>query len=239
MTDAKDPAPPLGGTTRDIAMSLTKGAVGAVPFAGSILGEIIGTFLPEQRIQRLETYVRYLSQRIDALGVPNDALKTEEAIDLFEDGAFQSARALSAERQEQIASLVSSGLLGDHKERIEAKRLLQLLRQIDDDQIVILASYLHKNQNDEFRAKHAAVLDPVPAHLGSDQEELDSETGFRLARQQLATLGLLRPRFKAPRKNELPEFDTKTGMIKQAGYELTPLGRMLLTRIGLAEVGEF
>ena len=48
----------------------------------------------------------------------------------------------------------------------------------------------------------------------------------------LARLNLLRPGLKRPRRGEFPEFDEKTGMMKASGYRVTPLGYMLLARIG-------
>ena len=62
---------------------------------------------------------------------------------------------------------------------------------------------------------------------------------FDLARKHLTRLGLLGQRYKVPRKNETPEFDKETGLLKAGGYELTPLGRLFLARIGVAQPGEF
>jgi hypothetical protein len=40
--------PELGGTSRDIGVSLVKGAVAAIPFVGSFFGELIGIFIPRR-----------------------------------------------------------------------------------------------------------------------------------------------------------------------------------------------
>jgi hypothetical protein len=78
---------------------------------GAIIGEVIGKTIPEQRMQRLEVYVRYLNER---LGQMNETEARKRATDpeniaLFEDGAIQSARALSDERRAYIAKLVAQG----------------------------------------------------------------------------------------------------------------------------------
>ncbi|MEZ4615392.1 MAG: hypothetical protein R2867_07745 [Caldilineaceae bacterium] len=62
------------------------------------------------------------------------------------------------------------------------------------------------------------------AHHGSSQEQVDQATVHKGYRQH--QLDLLRPRFKRPKKNEIPEFDENTGMMKASGYELTALGRL-------------
>jgi hypothetical protein len=78
-----------------------------------------------------------------------------------------------------------------------------------------------------------------PGRLGSSREDLDKAALFELARLELVRLGLMAPRFKSTKKGELPDFDERTGMIKQQSREITPLGRMLLRHIGLAIGEEF
>ena len=39
----------------DIAMILSKGLVGAIPFVGPLAAEIVGAIIPNQRIDRLES----------------------------------------------------------------------------------------------------------------------------------------------------------------------------------------
>lgn len=236
-----DDMPALGDTTRDKAVVLAKGALGSIPFVGSLVAELVGAVIPQQRTERLEDYVRKLDERLDAIEpqVIRERLRDPERIDLFEEGAVQTTRALSEERRAYIATVVATGISGDDHQKIQAKRILALLAEIDDDQIVILASYLMKNRGNEFRDRHASVLDPVVAYLGGDQEEIDRATLHELSRLQLVRLGLLRARYKKPKKGELPEFDDKTGAMAASGREITPLGRLLLVNIGLAEPGEF
>jgi hypothetical protein len=51
-------------------------------------------------------------------------------------------------------------------------------------------------------------------------------------------LGLLRSNFKGVKKEEIPEFDSRTGMVKASGRQITSLGRLLLRQSGLAAPGE-
>jgi hypothetical protein len=239
MNDIKPPA--LGGTWGDTATALVKGSIGAIPVAGSILAEVVGLVIPNQRISRIERYLKFLSERLG--GIEKDALRAKfedpQRVDLFEEGVVQSVRAISDERKRYIARLVAEGISGDEKQRIESKRLMELLEEVDDDQIVILTSYLSRHHDDDaFREKHAAVLAPVLAHMQSTREELDASTIHDLARDHLQRLGLLRSRYKNLKKGEVPEFDSKTGMMKSNGRDVTPLGRLLLVKIGLAEPDE-
>jgi len=234
--------PPLGEQIGPrVTTVAVKGGLGMIPLVGGLLAEIAGQFIPQQRTERLEDFVRYLDARIAGLGPEElrERLGDPERLDLFEEGGVQSTRALSSERREYIANIVAIGISGDDKAKIEAKRMLRMLREIDDDQIIILAGKLQRNQRDEvFRKRHAEIFDPPRTHLGSAREDFDKAALFELARVELVRLGLLAPSFKSVKKGELPEFDQRTGMIKQQSREITPLGRMLLRSIGLAGADE-
>ncbi len=230
---------PVGPTKTDYIVSALKGLAGAVPVAGTIIGEIIGQVIPNQRVDRLEAFVKSLHDRLEELGQPIKVSQFDspDKVDLFEDGVLKSSRALSQDRIDYISRIVALGLTGEEKDRIQAKRLLNILDEIDDDQIIILSGYLRKNHDDkEFAKKHAAILRPVPVHLGSDQSEVDEGTLHQLARTQLRTLGLLASRYAKIKKGEIPEFDEKTGMMTAGSTHLTSLGRFLLRQIGLADV---
>jgi hypothetical protein len=234
----KDAEMQLGETWKGRGVALTKGALGAIPVAGSLIAEVAGLILPNQRLDRLEAYVRKLDERLRELSKEDLIARMEdrERLDLFEEGGVQAWRALTPERMDYIAKVVAEGIAGDDLAKIEAKRILGLLRQIDDDQIVILISYLYRYQRDEeFYAKHERILKPVAAHMGSSREELDADAMFKLARAQLIQLGLLKNQFKKPAKGALPEFDDDTGTMKVSSRSVTPTGRLLLRRIGVAE----
>ena len=233
---------PLGESSSDTARALLKGALSAIPILGGVVSEIVGTIIPDQRIERLEDYVRQLGEQLATIDHAEIAARmtNPESVDLFEDGAFASARALSSDKRERIARLVANGISGDDQSRIEAKRLIALIAQLDDDQVIRLTSYLHRNQRDrDFHVTHEAVLAPSRAHLGSSRDELDKAVVRDLGREELLRLGLLRERFKKLKKGELPELDEKTGRMKVQSREISPLGRLLLRRLGLAADDEF
>jgi hypothetical protein len=202
MKDERKLAPaPSGDTMRDRIVALSKGAVGMVPIAGPMLAELITTVIPNQRIERLEAYAGLLGEQLAAIGREQlkERIDAPDNVDLFEDGARQAVRALSDDRKAYIARLVATGISGNETTRLQSKRLLALLGEVDDDQIVVLTSYLHRHHGDEaFYQKHSAVLHPVVAAIGASQEQLDKSTVHQLARQQLVRLGLLRQHFRKP-----------------------------------------
>ena len=220
----------------DIAAIIGKGLLGAIPFVGPLAAEIVGAVIPNQRIDRIESLLKLLESKIpeaDRVKVEQN-IYSPESIDLIEDGFIQASRALSEERKEYIASLLKNSLTEDEVKHIEYKRLLSILGELNDLEVLILKSqtmYRSQPEYQEFWKKHESALTPPIAHMGSSQEEIDKHTIYQTHKLHLANLGLLKPRFKKPKRGELPEFDDKTGMIKAQGYDITGLGRLLLRSI--------
>ena len=230
----------LSTSKTDITVSTLKGAVGAVPFAGALLAEIVGNVIPNQRMDRIARFAELLDERVGKLeqDVLRARFKEPAAVDLLEDAFVQASRATTEERLEHIADALANGLSQDELNEAEAKRMLWLLGQLNDAEVVILRSRLVLTNEDvqrdsEFRSKHAELLAPDTTHLGSSSQDFEAAALKESYRQHLHDLGLLRQRFRKPKKGELPEFDDKTGMIKANGADVTRLGKMLLGYLNL------
>ena len=218
----------------DIAAIITKGGLGAIPYLGPLAAEIIGSLIPNQRIDRIVSLLKTLESKIDEeeKAKVEKRMLEEKSIDLMEDGFMQAARALSEERIEYIASLLKNSLTNEDLEHIAYKRLLFLLDELNDVEVLILKAYsMPMDQYFEFWSKHN--LNKPSVHLGSSQEEVDKHAIHETYEANLGRLGLLEIRFEKPRPEELPEFDEKTGMLKAQGYYITSLGRLLLRSIDL------
>lgn len=220
----------------DVATIIGKGLLGAIPFVGALAAEIVGAVIPNQRIDRIESLLKLLESKIQEEDRPKvkERIVSPESVDLIEDGFIQASRALSEERKEYIASLLKNSLTDDELKHIEYKRLLSMLGELNDLEVLILKSQTllrGQPEHDEFWKAHKEVLTPPLAHMGSSQEEIDKHAIYQTHKLHLANLGLLNPRFKKPKRGDLPEFDDKTGMIKAQGYSITGLGRLLLRSI--------
>jgi len=219
----------------DLVVSMTKGLAGAIPFFGPMVSEVIGNIIPDQRQDRIIKFCHMLQEKLSNVEVRVEEIETrfkEEAfIDLFEDGLYQVVRALSDERKEYIAAILKNGLSQDKLNYIQQKKLLNILGQLNDVEIIWLQFYAFRSN--EFFEKHQNVLEPAINTLGAPQEEQDKHSIQESYKVHLVNLGLLKIRFKKPKKGELPEFDEKTGMIKASGYNSTPLGRLLLRNMDL------
>lgn len=235
----KDGDHALDRARQDYVALAARGALSLVPFVGSLLVEIAGVVIPNQRTDRIAKFAEQLEARLDLLekDFVRSQLGDEEFTDLMEEGVRQAARSLSDERRAYIASLIASSLSSEDIEYQESKHLMRILGELNDVEVVWLRSLLHpvRELDGDFYDRHAELLAPVAAHEGSGQEEFDKSTLQKSYKEHLARLGLLRPNYKVDRKTGQVETDKRTGHPKVGGYEITPFGRLLLREIGLSE----
>ena len=222
---------------RDVGAAFTRSVVGAVPFAGQLLTEIIDNLIPNQRLDRLTKFVVELDKRLSGINseLIREFLQDEECISLFEEGFLQASRAVSDKRREKIAEVVCNGLGEDAIQYGESKYVLKILEELNELEVIWLRFFLHPELggDKQFRDKHAKVLVPVPAYIGSDEATLEKAALQRSYKEHLERLGLLQAHIKMDRDTGLPEFDQVTGTPKTTHRNVTPLGRLILKQIGL------
>lgn len=236
--EAKSHLPSLKPEFKDYVTSAVKPLVGAVPFAGSLLAEIAGTIIPNQRIERLTKYAQELEERLSKLDQDfiRAQLSNENFTDLFEENIRQAARSLNDERRKYLASVIANGLSSEDIEFFESKHLLRILGEINDAEVIILRSHLVATigGDKEFFEKHKEIIMPEPATFGASQKVLDKSAFHKSYKEHLTSLGLLEPQYQIDTRTKGMVIDTFTGGPKLQGYRITSLGRLLLRHIGLA-----
>jgi hypothetical protein len=185
----------IKGNKSDVAATFAKGILGAVvPHIGGMLAEVVSTVIPNQKLDRLITFAKVLDDKVkyieeDMLEVK---MKSEEFTDLLEDGLIQASRALSDERRHHIASLLKNSLSKDELAHIEKKKLLSLLNELNDIEIVRLKYHsLRPLDEDEFWERNKALLSEPSMFDGSPQEEIDKHALYKSYGLKLEQLGLL------------------------------------------------
>lgn len=235
---SKSDLPSLKAETIDYVTSAVKAIVGAVPFAGSLLAEVAGRIIPNQRIERLTKYAQDLERHLSKLDQDfvRVQLSNENFTDLFEESIRQAARSVSDERRQYLASVVANGLSSKDIEFFESKHLLRILGEINDAEVIILRSYLIETigGDEEFREKHKEILMPEPAYIGADQKVLDKNALHKSYKEHLTSLGLLERQYQTDIRTKEMVIDSFTGGPKLQGYRITALGRLLLRQIGLS-----
>lgn len=118
----------------DSVVALTKGAAGAIPYAGGLVGELLGTIIPHQRLDRMSRFLEQLAVRVSRLEPERlkAKLTDHETIDLLEDGIIQATRALSDERLRYLSALLAGNIAEDSSSYQETKRLLAIMSELTD-----------------------------------------------------------------------------------------------------------
>jgi hypothetical protein len=239
--DADEPTE-LAVARTDYVASAAKSILGAAPFAGSLLAEIAGTIIPNQRIDRIAKFAVALERRLKALEetAVRAEVQNEQFTELVEEALRQASRSTSDDRREYIASLVTTSLSGEHIAHEESKHLLRMLGELNDVEVLWLRFYLVPTLggDQEFRTRHSAVLEPLSPAFGSPKNVFDKAALQDSYKEHLAQLGLLERRYARDSRTKELKVDRRTGAPEVAGYELTPLGRLLLRHVGLASEHE-
>ena len=221
----------------DLLVSTSKSILGIVPFAGPILSELIGSLIPDQRIDRLTKYVIELEKRLT--DIPNnkfrELVKDNECIDFFEESFIHASRANTDERRIQIASAVRNGLDQNAISYSDSKYILKLFQELNDQEIIWLRFYLYPSLDDDniYRQKHSDILTPIFVSISADEKiRLKGELQDSY-KEHLERLGLIRGHYNTDENTGIPEFDKFTGKPIIAYRNITTLGRLLLKQIGL------
>lgn len=222
----------------DYVTIAAKGCLGAIPFVGSLLVELAGNVIPNQRIDRITKFARLLESRLGELerATLQARMATPEGVDLLEEGMRQAAFSLSDERREYIASLIANGIASSDISDQESKHLLRILGELSDVEIIWLRFYADQTigGDNEFREKHTSVLDTEYAHMRSPQSVHDKNSLAKSYKLHLSRLGLLQERLAIDQKTKLLKIDNQ-GRTEVKGYSLSSLGRLMLRSIGLPD----
>src|SRR5882672_6836126 len=102
----------LQNLTNDYVAAAARAALGTVPFAGSLLAELAGVVIPNQRVDRLVKFAVALEARLTLLDqqVLRAKLTDENFTDLMEETMHQAARAVTSERRRYLAALLANSV---------------------------------------------------------------------------------------------------------------------------------
>jgi hypothetical protein len=225
---------PLNEDYRDQFATIAKGAVSLIPLEGGPLAELIGAAIPNQRADRIAAYVRGLDARIEPMSnqLRSKLASNAAKLDLIVEGGYQSARAISDERVEQITEAVARGLAAEDADIIRRRRLLVMFGELDDDEVAVLNAYGCSYAGADRNA-FASINRPGPAHLQSPPDAVERDRLYAAGKDHLLRLDLLKRNFGSVKKGQLPEFHASSGQFKHT-VEIAFLGRLLLKEIGMA-----
>lgn len=210
----------LETNSRDRLVSVAKAAAGALPFIGTLVGETLDTVVPNLRFERVISFLKTLENEVvqldERISLFEKHLKSEEGLDIFEEGIIQASRSASEERKERLAKLVAKSLSADDMKYEEGRKLLNLYRELTDPEIVRLIYYslnpvFGKGPHSEWAEKHPEILSPTSRVMSAPQEQHERGALQESYKATLLRLGLTEERGRTT--------------------SLTTLGRMLVSYI--------
>ncbi|WP_156465580.1 hypothetical protein [Methylobacterium sp. Leaf106] len=231
---ASDSRPVLGANANDRWAALARAGVGLVPIVGSALVEVVAEIVPNQRVDRIEAYLRALEERIDRLSSDETAeniaseMKRPEKVALIEEGASVSARLISSDRRGHIAQIVAYGLTQEVSGTLTTQRFIFLYGELDDGDIALLISWAEPM---------GAVwrLHPQRADFPNSDEYHVAEGLHDASVMKLERLGLLQFLPRTGGNSHAPINNRFSGR-PEGSHILSPLGRALLNRLELSDL---
>lgn len=206
-----------------------KGIVGAFPFVGPLVAEVMDVLIPNQRVDRIVAFLQALDKKVThiELDILNRELTKPEGTDLFEDCLHHASRAFSEGRQEQIAALFKNSLTDQELEHIHYKKLLSILGELSDLEILLLKYHSHTTIPDQnrFWDDHKAALEYAIATMGTPRDEvqpmIDKEAIHGSYSTALINKGLVEAQYAS----------RPSGNSEPVSYNVTHLGNLLLRSI--------
>jgi hypothetical protein len=164
----------------DVAAAAVRGAVGAVPFVGNLLAEIVTSFIPNQKLDRVARFAEILAAEVgsvkEASARLEERLKSAEGSDLLEEGLVQASRAVSDDRRHRIAAILASGLTDDVLRYDRTRKLLSILDSLNDSEILLLLFYsrspaMGSAWHNDLIDRHPELLRPASREIGGPDSE--------------------------------------------------------------------
>lgn len=224
----------LHNTLRDYVIMAGRAAASAIPIVGGAITELIG-FIPQQRQDRVITFLITLAQRMQAL---DRKFNTHNlmTVDLFESAVQQATRAIRPERNQYLVNLMKDCADVDATQYEVDKKILHVLTELTDKDIEVLKAHAHWSttvalERDWPRARSLSAADRKLLDPKVKYEIESSHVSLGIHRAILLRLDLIHPGQTRQYIHEVagvPVIDTKQPM---PGFEITTFGRLLLHRI--------
>jgi len=228
--------------TAKVAAILAKGTANLLAPGSGMFLELFGTIFQDRRQAQYEEELELIKARLAELEFSDEKLAaaildSPAHRQLIFDGLNAAGLALSKDRLRQIAEIVAVGLTEDEHRALKARRMLALLGQIDDEQVIILeAAYKDGPRTNP-------VLDPAKDRIlrqpaGAPDEGVEASRqrliDYKLARFNMSQLGLVE--YGGQRVGEA--FEQHSDHEYGLRVKITELGKALARTMGLDRLPE-
>lgn len=186
---------------RKYSGAIARAALGSFPPLGPVILELLDVTIPDQRLDRIERLLSIVESRLTNIeaGDIQEKLKSPELADVFEEILRQATKAVTEDRLRYLSAVLEKGLTDEELDHLQTKRLLEILNQLNDAEILMLRSYSEPHSISRFPCPTTAMqMDAPQSPFSSDQfhqSSSDDQAKERAMRQnyrsRLITLGLI------------------------------------------------
>jgi hypothetical protein len=154
----------MNNMTKDKAQEVTvatiKGGISLIPGIGPIAAEVLGTYIPNRRMERVEKMLCEFAIHVSGHKPEyiQERMKEDDFINLFEQAAYDAAKSKEENRLRAIGKILSSGVNINAK-IAQAEKYLSIIRDLDDLDLLLLCSIEEKN-NRNILERNVIFEDP-------------------------------------------------------------------------------
>lgn len=223
----------LADNQNDNITKIVNAAGGAVPFVGAGFAQMINHFIPNQKTERVAKTLALTAAGIVTTGknlewVKNQLENHSVKLALLERGIESCAKTVEENHLIHISKVVVKGLTSERAEELQLVRILRLLEQLDESQLLTLFYYENCHRYHLSNLIEALGRRTIyPNH--SDEEAIRSNDMFEIGQRELIGLGLLVEKDTFPQlaaRQRLERFGSPRSSIR-----ITSAGRRLLKEI--------
>ena len=222
----------LNNNKTDVIVSVLSASLETIPVAGSFLAELIENVIPNQRQDRIVTFIKELSEKVNELGITIEELKekyNDPKYSMFSTNCLRYvANEVYEEKIEYYKNLACDAISNDEKTLIHDERILKILGELDYFEIQYLifydASAFLKQDIMDKTLERIGIKFTQPSYIfAMTDEEKDEETFKQITLNNLYYSGLL----------EREEKYSSKGKFQGYKYKITHLGRLVLKKVGV------
>jgi hypothetical protein len=184
----------------DKLAALNRALVGAIPYAGPAISEIICALIPNQRLSRAIKFLNTINYKVEELA---DSLQRNVGkVGLIETGLKAATNSNYEEKCEWIGNIVIGGI-SDKVEVPIAESLISIVEDLNREQIILLyysAIYYHQSivEKGKFVARFPEVFELHNEFIRDDEKRALLQNKERLNTTKLLNLGLIENSFRIP-----------------------------------------
>lgn len=216
----------LGSNHLDKSAAVVRALASSVPIAGPFLAELITAVIPNQRLDRVEDFLRKLALDLERLSASSRVVDVTN-IPLVEEGLSQAIRAATEVRRQFLAKCVAHGVNADDSNKLQELRILQILGSLGDDDILLLDAMNERGNWQKLRA-----LRPEGLRVGASDDDRAKGELFRAMFPRLVASGVLS---RSIYTDEQKPPNYYSGVELEDTHFVSAIGRLVLQRVGLCE----